>query len=281
MLYTELVKAEDMLRAYKKSLTDPNISKSETAGQPIHQYFHSRSVQNARFREFYGDSLHIDGKMLPMVDFLKLPWKVNGTVYPSLSELFRIATDMVHPDSSQSMSCPVVFGLGDAHGANVMIANEVSPNNGREILYVDYEVAGFHTNMLDLAKPLYVDVFFDTLYMDILPEAPGTETRYLIGGGFVNVDFCPHVDDITQAILDIKNQYLLQPLFDFVRSSGGHLEKNVPLLSNALFLCASLTRNHVENSDDFIRNMAIGIVLSQAVDMEGFYSCIRRLGFET
>lgn len=279
VLYAELAKAEDMLRAYRKCLMGPNECRSETAGQPIHRFFHSRLVQNGRFREFYGDSFHIGGKTLSMAEFLEIHWKVNGAVYPSLGELFHIAINVVHPGSRQSLSCPVVFGLGDAHGANIMIANDVSLDNGREILYVDYEVAGFHPIMLDLAKPLFIDVFFDTLYMDILPEIP--ETRYEIEEDFINIQFTPHADDITQAIFDVKQRYLLQPLFELVLSLGGDLEKNVPLLSNALLLCAILTRNYSKTPDIFFRNMATGIVLSQAVDLEGFYSCLRMLGIKT
>ena len=271
------VKAEDMFRVYKKCLYS-NMYRSETAGQPIHRFFHSRLVQNARFREFYGDSFDIGGKTLPMVEFLGIPWKVNGVIYPSLGELFCAANDVVCPSSRQSISCPVVFGLGDAHGANIMIANCVSLNGAREILYVDYEAAGSHPIMLDLAKTLYNDVFFDTLYRDILPYS--AKTKCELDGGYIDVRFTPFVDDITQAIFDFKRRYLLQPLFDLVLSLGGDLEKNVPLLSAALLLCATLTRNYSKYPDVFFRSVATGIVLSQAVKIEGLYSCLRMLGIE-
>ena len=32
-----------------------------------------------------------------MVEFLGIPWKVNGVIYPSLGELFCTATNVVHP----------------------------------------------------------------------------------------------------------------------------------------------------------------------------------------
>ena len=277
LLYAELVKAEDMLRVYKECL-DSNMARVETAGQPIHRFFYSRLVQNARFREFYGDSFKIGGKVLSVVEFFEIPWKVNGVVYPSLGELFQTAIDVVHPGSQQSMSCPIVFGLGDAHGANIMIASHVSANGGHEILYVDHEAAGFHPIMLDLAKPFYNDVFFDTLYMDVLPHIPETRCEFI--GGFIDVQFTPYVDEITQAIFDIKRKYLLQPLFDLVLNLGGDLKKNVPLLSAALLLCATLTRNYSITSDIFFRSMATGIVLSQAANLEELYSCLRMLGIE-
>lgn len=142
LLYAELVKAEDMLRVYKECL-DSNTERPETAGQPIHRFFHSRLVENARFRHFYGGSSNMGGKALSMVEFLEIPWKVNGVVYPSLGEVFCTATDVAHPKSRQSMCCPIVFGFGDAHGANILISSRVSANGGHEILYVDYEAAGF------------------------------------------------------------------------------------------------------------------------------------------
>ena len=277
VLYAELAKAEDMLRVYKKCLYG-NMCRSATAKQPIHRFFHSRLIQNARFREFYGDSFNIGGKSLSMVEFLEIPWKVNGVVYPSLGELFCTAIDVLHPSSRQSISCPIVFGLGDAHGANNMIASDVSPNGAREVLYVDYEAAGFHPIMLDLAKPFYNDVFFETLYMDILPDVPKTGCE--LDGGYIDVHFTPYVDDITQAIFDVKRRYLLEPLFDLVLSLGGDLERNVPLLSAALLLCATLTRNSSETPHVFFRSVATGIVLSQAVNIEGLYSCLRKLGIE-
>lgn len=132
--------------------------------------------------------------------------------------------------------------------------------------------------MLDLTKPLYNDVFFEILYMDILPDV--SKTRCELGGGYIDVQFTPYVDDITQAIIDIKRRYLLKPLFDIVLGRGGDLEKNVPLLSAALLLCATLSRNYSKSPDGFVMNVATGIVLSQAVDMEGLHLCLRKLRIE-
>lgn len=160
-----------------------------------------------------------------------------------------------------------------------MIGNRVSPNNNREILYVDYEAAGFHPVMLDLAKPFYNDVFFDNLYMDIIQKDP--KTAYAIEGNLINVDFAPYVNDITQAIFDVKRRFLLQPLFEMALDHGSDLEKNVPLLSNALLCCATLTRNYSKCPDAFVRNLATGIVLAQAIDLEGFYSGLKLLGLDT
>lgn len=277
LLYAELVKAEDMLRLYNRCLTDCNTPKVEPKAQPIHRFFYSRLINDVRFSHLYGDSLSIGGGSLSAAKLLEKRWKVNGVIYPSLGALFELAIGELHPSSVQNASCPIVFGLGDAHGGNVMIGDNVSLNNGRHILYVDYEVAGFHPIMLDLAKPLYNDVFFSTLYMDVLPELPNT-TTYSINDDLIEVDFPQQVDDITQAGFDIKRRYLLQPLFELAARHGRDLQKNIPLLSNALFVCATLTRDYSKHPGAFVRNMAAGIILSQAVDLEGFYlglQCLR------
>lgn len=268
-----------MLRVYQKCLLDRKSFHKNSADQPIHRFFHARLVDNARFREFYAGSFNVGGKSLSMEQILEIPWRMNGSIYPSLSELFRTAMDVVHPGSRQCTSCPIVFGLGDAHGANIMIASDVLPNNSREILYVDYEVAGYHPVILDLAKPLYADVFSDTLYMDILPGMP--ETKYEFRGEFIDVQFTLSVNDLTQAVFDIKRRYFIEPLMRLVSSIGGNLETNISLLSKALFLCATLTRNHDKNPNVFIKNMATGIVLSTAKDLNGLYPCFMTLGVET
>lgn len=120
-----------------------------------------------------------------------------------------------------------------------MIADETGLSGSREVLYVDYENAGFHPVLLDLAKPFYNDVFFETLYMDALPKIP--ETRCKIARGYIDVRFKSEVDSFSQAVFEIKRRYLLQPLFNRVLCLEWNLENNIALLSNALFVCATLT----------------------------------------
>lgn len=89
LLYTELVKAEGMLRLYSKCFINHEMPKPEATAQPIHRFFHLRLAEDARFLQFYGDSCPIGGKNLTMADFLRVSWKVNGITYPPLNELFR------------------------------------------------------------------------------------------------------------------------------------------------------------------------------------------------
>lgn len=215
-----------------------------------------------------------------MERLLDLPWVINGALYPPLSTIFRNALAVLHPQSTQMQTCPIAFGLGDAHGGNVMISSTLFPDNSREIIYVDHKVAGFYAIMLDLAKPLYNDIFFDTLYADIRPASE--DILYEVDEESIKIMFTPNIDTVTQALFEIKTRHLLQPLCESIMEMGGDfkLERNVTLLSTALLLCATLTRDYRASHPAFFMNVAAGIVLSTAKDWEELYACFRLLGLD-
>ncbi|GAP91698.1 putative haloacid dehalogenase domain protein hydrolase [Rosellinia necatrix] len=274
------LKAEDMLRSYRISMTT-DIMANANSCQNLHRFFHSRLVDDTRLCEFYGSTIQLLGEPIPVKKFLEMPWVINGKRYPTLRRSFDTALAILSPTALQASCCPVAFGLGDAHGGNVMIQSKYQQNNSRGIVFIDYEVAGFHPVMLDLAKPVYNDVFFETLYLDLAPDATIEGVSCCIMGGDLVLDFTPRVDPISQAILDIKLRYLIQPLCNEVHRAGGSLENHVLILANALFLCATLTRNFAENKAAFIRNFATGIILSKAGNWKEFAACLKTLGFTT
>ncbi|KAI0157411.1 hypothetical protein GGR57DRAFT_501029 [Xylariaceae sp. FL1272] len=278
LFYTELVKAEDTLRAYRTYLHGMH-RQPELLDEGVQRFFRSRLLENKRFSEFYGSGVRICGATISMDRLLNLTWTINGVVYPSLSSLFRKAATILDPRSTQMRSCPTICGLGDAHGGNVIISPEKLVDGSREVTYVDYEVAGFHPVMLDIAKPFYNDVLFETRYRSLIPHLSKRDLTCRIENESVTLQFTPQVDDISQAILEIKNRYLIQPLCESVRDLGGNLGYHVPLLSNALLLCATLTRNFKESESAFLMNMATGIILSTAMDWNEFRLGLRRLGF--
>ena len=277
LLYTEQRKAEDTLRAYKMSLVMPEKQNSNLAVEPsIHRFFHSRLVQETRMYELYGSTMAFFGQALSTEDFLDIPWNIDGVDFGSLSELFIRAHEVLRPDSTHIRSCPVAFGSGDAHGANIMIAPQVLLDNSPDILYIDYEIAGHHPVVLDLAKPLYNDIFFDTFYMDILPEAVQPVSEFK--DGRVCVNLAPEFDELTRAMFEIKKRYLLEPLCHMVKELGGDLDQSVTLLAYALLCCAALTRDYGRKQNAMLQNIAIGIVLSQATGWNELYVCFRNLG---
>ena len=274
ILNIELAKAEDMLRAYRQSFQTAT-EQGNSFEQPIHRFYYARLVNNTRFDEFYSAGIDVHGHFLPMRSFLDMPFKVNGVSYPSFGQIFRDATRLLHPTATSS--CPSVFGLGDSHGANIMVSDKDGPDNRRELLYIDYEVAGYHSVMLDLAKPFYLDVFFEMLYADHVYDPPRIE--YALDDGIIEITMDACTDRLGQEILNIKRRFLIDPLFQYSRDRGCNLEEHVPQLAYALFSCACLTRNFKRNWDCLFRSLAVGVVLSQATDLEKLWDRCRSLGF--
>ena len=273
ILYTELAKAEDTLRAYRKSFQDPAKPRKRSK-QPINRFFHARVVDSARFHEFYSHGVQVHEHLISLSSFLGIPFEINEAQYPSLHEISRDATMVLSP--SAVASCPTIFGLGDAHGANILVSEKRGPNYRRDLLYVDYEVAGYHSVMLDLAKPFYNDIFFQMLYADNMPTLPHID--YELREGVMRITLSPCEDQIGQAILDIKRRFLIAPLFEHAQAMGHDLEQHVPQLASALFACACLTRNFSGDWDNFFRNLAVGVILSQATTLKGLWECCDSLG---
>ena len=275
ILHTELAKAEDTLRAYRQSFQGPERPRKRSK-QSIHRFFHGRVVGNARFRAFYSHGVQVGEHSIALDLFLSIPLEINKVPYPSLDEIFRSAAMVLSP--SAAASCPTVFGLGDAHGANILVSAERRPSHKRELLYVDYEVAGYHSVMLDLAKPFYNDIFFQMLYADNMPSLPSID--YELRKGVMRITLSPCEDLIGQAILDIKRRFLIAPLFEHAQAMGHDLEQHVPQLASALLACACLTRNFTGDWDNFFRNLAVGVMLSQATTLKGLWECCNLLGMQ-
>ncbi|KAI1199609.1 hypothetical protein F5X97DRAFT_341573 [Nemania serpens] len=281
ILYVELVRAEDTLRAYRSSLSLP--IDASLARQNIQRLFHDRLVDDRRINEFYGQGMTLAGDTFSLEELLSLHWVINGQPYPPLREAFDEAKKIVAPDSVQMSSCPAVFGLGDSHGGNVMFSPLNEKGGASKVMFIDHEVAGFHPVMLDLAKPLYYDVFFETLYRKLLPENVHRALRYSVcrDSNTIIVDMPPLADSLTQAILDIKLRYLVKPLCDEIRKKGGGLEDHLPLLGNALFLCATVGGTDFTDCEEgFVSNFAIGLVFREAESWLEYTGKLEQFGFK-
>jgi hypothetical protein len=262
ILHTELRRAEDMLRAYRQSFRPVAISGTH---QPIHRFFHSRLIENKRFGEFYGAGITIHHQHVSTSMFCDMPLRINGKEYMSLNQLAQAAARVLDP--AVLSSCPVAFGLGDSHGANIMVGETKRPAGDRELLYIDYEVAGYHPPMLDLAKAFHHDVFFEMLYADETPYA--VDVDYFLHNGVVTVNVRTCNDHLSRAILAIKRRYLVEPLLDEFNDLHNHVSQ----LSSGLFACSLLTRNLSDKWDAFFGNMAVGVALSQAKDLGELWDC--------
>ncbi|KAG8529859.1 uncharacterized protein KY384_005340 [Bacidia gigantensis] len=277
----ELIKAEDMLRAYRRSLKSSAKDGDLQESPPIDRFYYERLASNARFNEFYADGVEFHGIVIPLSSFLCMPLIVNGNCYPSLGEISRKASSILH--SKATSSCPQTFGLGDAHGGNIMVSQERGPDYKRDMLYIDYEVAGYHSAMLDMAKPFYTDILFDILYADhlkdLLPLEYGLDEKAKV----IKIKLNGACGDwLGQGILNIKRRYLLEPLFDLATPDGcSALEAHIPQLAYALFSCACMTRNFQGQWESLFRNVAVGVMFSQVTNLEELWACCRSLGLHS
>ncbi|TGJ85761.1 hypothetical protein E0Z10_g3008 [Xylaria hypoxylon] len=262
LLYVELVKAEDTLQ--------------------YSEVFHDRLLDDRRMKEYYGEGITLGGETVSLDRLLSLRWLINDKSYPSLREAFDESLTVIAPNSAHMLSCPIAFGLGDAHGGNVMLNQTNAKGGTNDVLFIDYEVAGFHPIMLDLAKPLYSDGFYETLYQRLMPGKVDLRFKYRVSSDTdtIVIDFAPQLDSLAQAIMDIKLRYLVKPLCDEVRPLGVNLEDHVPLLSTALFLCATLARNFANSEQTFLSNFATGFILREARSWPQFASGLEGLGFK-
>lgn len=144
-----------------------------------------------------------------------------------------------------------------------MIAAGRNVQGYHDILYIDYETAGFHSLPLDLAKPFYNDVMFSTLVSDTI-EDDNSHIQFHMLDGKLEISLALDVDPVSKSALEVKRRHLIEPLRTLLHAKGLDIDNYVPHFVHALFSCALLTRNYQHNLRSLMRSVAVGVVLSQA-----------------
>ena len=262
LLFAELRKAEDTLRAWVVSLYEQKPNSSSL----IHRFFYDR-LRERRIETFYRDGVEIAGKRLPFKIFTEAPLMINCVEYPPLSILLKEAEDALCPDSFRGAG---VFGLGDGHGGNVMIGSSILKNSSREILHIDYEVAGFHSPSLDIAKPLYNDLFFNIFYGDLLGHSPQSFCSF--EQNMVKIHYELTLDSLSRVIMEIKRRYLFQTFCDIVKDDVLNLysPENMRKLGFALLACSLLSRDFSGKWNIFYANLSLGVSLTRFKTLKEF-----------
>lgn len=275
----DLRRASDILAAYQHSFSF--VSPNSCPGQQIHRFYHERLLHNRRLKEFYGACSFSspDGNLgccMRFNELLDIPISINGQSHGTLRHQLDRATQLLDPHRVEGLqSLPNAFGFGDGHGGNIMVYLDIeSPS----LLYVDYEVSGYHTPFLDLANPIYLDGFFNAVYADPAYEWLPSKTYnsdiwidWAIDKGHLSIQYDFNLGPFWSAIASIKLEYILRPIFEM-------LEKLAPsqrdiaeeTLACGLFYCALLSRNYSKRPDVFYLNLALGIRL--ATEMEEVFS---------
>jgi hypothetical protein len=209
------------------------LTAKEHAQAPIHQLFYHRLV-GGRFAEFYqGKHFDLPQHILNYSDLAKLHWQINGiTFQDNLDCLVKSATELLNPSLAE---VPSIVGHGDAHNGNVFC-------DRTELIYFDPAFAGRHSPFLDLAKPLFHNVFAIWMYF---PQAIASSLtlRYQIQGGRLIVDHNFQPSTVRLAILRSKLDNVLKPLLHELKQRGWLDPYWKTYLKLALFCCPFLTMN--------------------------------------
>lgn len=285
LLGVEAQRAQDTISAYNSSWMWPNKDYSKRQKdvqmpQGIHRFFYHRLHDNRRINDFY-DNERAEflrttlGAQLSFPSFLDLPITINGVSYGSLQFNLDRAAIYLHPQALHFETLPTAFGLGDGHGGNVM-ANfpDRDVASTSTLRYIDYEVAGFHSPYIDMAKPIYLDSFFTALYADLLADditdscTSGTRWKlhWEVNESQIDITYTYKVNFLEKGLAATKLEYVLRPVLEYVSAlelPSEMVQDAERALGYALFCCAVLTRDLSSRADVFFLNLALGLELAK------------------
>ncbi|PJF20541.1 MAG: hypothetical protein CUN56_15650, partial [Phototrophicales bacterium] len=162
-------------------------------------------------------------------------WVINGQHYSeTLDDIIRQAEKLLHPPQES----PSIIGHGDAHNGNVFFQNTTPPT----MLYFDPAFAGRHHPLLDLAKPLFHNVFAMWMYYP-QEKRQITPISLRIEGNIWHVDYTYDLPPVRHMFLQSKVQYVLKPLLKHLKTLNWLRADWRTYLKAALFCCPFLTMN--------------------------------------
>ncbi|KAK3935312.1 hypothetical protein QBC46DRAFT_346764 [Diplogelasinospora grovesii] len=320
LLGIECKRARDVWNSYDLSWHTPDPANAHPLAEPaeprIHQYFHHRLHNNKRLNDFYAELLlpmkpDSVGSTATLDELLHLPLIINNRPYHSLRYHLVRAGVLLNPAAVHWASLPRVYGLGDGHSGNVLITDHPANTTPADLRYIDYEVAGHHPVVLDMAKPTYNDCFYTALWGDqlspdlsthtvdgsiderrgsgLLPdiawEVRPADANDANGEAVAHITYNLNMCTLDKAMGRMKFEGVVCRAFERI-----HDELGVQLalraedaFASALLCCAVLTRNFSDRPDLFFLNLALGIELAE--DMRGSVErnfgvdLARRLGY--
>jgi hypothetical protein len=219
----------DLLDIYLATLEPPDVA----AAAPVHQLFYHR-LTGPRMGNFYPRGAAFDLPDGHAADLRGHTWTINGQRYTdSLDDL--IARSAVVLDPAQAG--PSVVGHGDAHNGNVFLRRDE-----RRLTYFDPAFAGRHDPLLDLAKPLFHNVFAMWMYY---PEVKRDELTlsYRMDGDTIVIEHDYALPAIRLMFLRSKIEQVLAPIAGELRRRGWLAPQWRARLKSALFCCPLLTKN--------------------------------------
>jgi hypothetical protein len=211
-----------LFEIYVNSLADQ--SADEASHAPVHQLFYHR-LTGTRYHAFYETSDNF------VAQSLDKHWIINGRRYRSTLRAL-IAKQTVIAPARSGLS---VIGHGDAHNGKLFLT-------GGGLVYFDPAFAGRHNPFLDLAKPLFHNVFASWMYHPI--DHPQAQTLNVHqDSDSITIDYDETLPDIRQMFFASKVERVLGPFVIELQR-----RKQLPAdwhlyLRLALLCCPLLTMN--------------------------------------
>ncbi|MEO7019007.1 MAG: HAD hydrolase-like protein [Ktedonobacteraceae bacterium] len=260
LMEAERVECTRLLQLYAQ--TFQSLEKPPLQLPPIHQLFWHR-LSGERFQQFYVS------KMLPLptgsrpqalsfAEVQECSWTINGVEQTqTLGELVQQARETLDPTRETA----TIIGHGDAHFGNVFLEDT---GEKQRYLYFDPAFAGRHAPLLDVVKPLYHNVF--AMWMYFTQEvARDLQLSVKMEGARLIVEHNYRLTPIRRALLQVKQEALLQPLVAWLREQDALPDDWQTILNLALMCCPLLT---VDPFDQQKRPAEIGwLGLTQAVQL--------------
>jgi len=225
--YDRLVTAQHaaddrLIEIYRDTLAEQSAEEAERA--PVHQLFHHR-LTRGRYATFYETSDNF------VVRSLDKRWIINGRRYRSTLRALIARESVIRPDRPG----PSVIGHGDAHNGNVFASDS-------GLIYFDPAFAGRHNPFLDLAKPLFHNVFASWMYHPL--DHPQAQTLMVqCDDDQIIIDYDETLPDIRRQFFASKVERVLAPLVIELRRRAQLPADWRLYLKEALFCCPLLTMN--------------------------------------
>lgn len=244
---------QELFRIYSETFQATTNVRSQA---PIHQLF-SHRLEQGRLERFYGPgtTITLPGQVIEMARLRRMRWRINGREYSdSLNDIIARSIQLLDPHQAG----PSIIGHGDAHNGNVFYSAS------GKLTYFDPAFAGRHDPLLDLAKPVFHNVFAMWMYF------PGEMRRRIsvsmhMEEDLLIVDYDDLLPDVRQMFLASKVEHTLQPLLQMLQRNKSLRADWKDFFKSALFCCPLLTMNLCD-SDRFPPEISL-LGMAMAVEM--------------
>jgi hypothetical protein len=234
---------------------------------PIHQLFIHRLLYG-RLQRFYGPGqiIHLPGNIsITTDDLFRKKWVINGQEYAETlgAVIDRISQNILSLEKMTGGN-PAIVGHGDAHNGNVFFQEN---GDDYSLLYFDPAFAGQHHPLLDLAKPLFHNVFAMWMYYPV-EQLNRCQIKLESVGDVWQVDYEYQLHSVRHMFLRSKIDYVLMPILKELKGRGWLVDNWREFLKAALFCCPFLTLN-LADSERFPPEISLlGLAMSMEMGSE-------------